>query len=284
MPILKFEEALADAANILRLKGLETPRLDAEVILGFLLKVSRTDLYINHDSLLSADLLEEYLSLIKRRANREPVAYITGEREFMSLLFMVNNNVLIPRPETEIIVEEALKSKPLRIIDVGTGSGAIAVSMAYYIPESTVWAVDISPQALETARLNAICHHVNDRVNFIEGNLLDNFMIMDFSGTFDLITANLPYIPSGEMDNLPEDVRNYEPAKALDGGVDGLAYYRQLCPDAFKLLKPGGILLLEAGYDQTQDLKQLLEDLEYIDIKVIKDLAGLNRIVKAIKK
>lgn len=283
MPSLTLREAVISGTNLLNSNGVETARLDAEVLLAFILGISRTELYIKSSQEISEDKLTEYFSMLRRRTNREPVAYLTGEKEFMSLSFKVNSDVLIPRPETEMLVEEALAIKPLCVIDVGTGSGAIAVSIARYLPGCRVMAVDISAGALEVAKINASRNGVSDRLEFYHANLLEPFSTEDYFGKVDLITANLPYIPSVEMANLPVDVGVYEPHGALDGGFDGLELYRDLCPSAFKLLRKGGVLLLEFGYDQADALAELLKETGFSTIKVVKDLAGLNRIINAVK-
>lgn len=276
-----INDLLAHATKILRSGGIESARLDAEVLLAFVLNKTRTGLYIDSCHSVNKEDTNKYLHLVQRRASGEPIAYLTGEKEFMSLLFKVNQDVLIPRPETEMIVEEALEIKPLSVIDVGTGSGAIAVSIAYYLPGCKVAAVDISPEALSIARFNAQRHGVNDRINFYQGDLLKPIINIAPAINYDLITANLPYIPSFEMDKLPLDVKKYEPALALDGGQDGLKYYYELCSNALKVLAPGGILLLEIGYDQGTKLAKYLSSLGFAGVKVLKDLAGLDRIVKA---
>ncbi|MDT3698342.1 MAG: peptide chain release factor N(5)-glutamine methyltransferase [Thermincola sp.] len=276
-------EALAAATIRLRGGGVAAPRLDAEVLLAFVLDAARTNLYINIDKTISGPDHARYSSCVQRRLTGEPVAYITGEKEFMSLTFCVDSNVLIPRPETEVLVEEALEIKPLRVVDVGTGSGAIAVSLAYYLPESLVTATDLSSAALRIAALNAANNSVSNRINFLHGDLLGPLDHPEFFGTFDLVAANLPYIPSVEMTGLPVDVRDFEPSSALDGGFDGLMYYRSLGPSAYRLLKSKGVLLVEIGYDQSAVMKDFLSGLGYANITVIKDLAGLERIVKATK-
>lgn len=283
MPSLSNREALAKATGVLRLQGLETARLDAEVILAFVLQTSRPDLYLKSEDIIPAGAAKEYFSMVNRRLKREPVAYITGEKEFMSLGFKVNRNVLIPRPDTEIMVAEALVIKPLRIIDVGTGSGAVAVSLAYYLPDCEVLAIDISPAALEAARFNAARHGMSDRISFVQGNLLDPLGSTELNSRFDVITANLPYIPSPEMDNLPVDVRGYEPLGALDGGPDGLDCYREMCPRAMELLKKGGVLLFEVGYDQAVIMRSYMNGLGYSNIETIRDLSGLDRIIKVFR-
>lgn len=276
-------EALIRAVNVLRQNKIENARLDAEVLLSHVLKLSRINLIVNSRDIISQKKLDEFNLLIKRRASKEPVAYIVGEKEFMSLTFIVNKNVLVPRPETEQIIEEALAIKPQRIIDVGTGSGAIAVSLAYYLPNSQVIAVDISEKALQVAQKNAEKQNVAQRIRFIEGNLLDSLDVADNYERFDLITANLPYIPISEIENLPDDVRLYEPVLALEGGDNGLKLYYNLYPAAKRLLRYGGLLLLEIGYDQAEELCVFLEREKAFKTEVLKDLAGLDRVVKAVK-
>ena len=283
MAAVAIKEALTRAVEDLKLKGIDTARIDAEVLLAFVLKISRTDLYIKSEELINEDRLAQFFSIVSRRGDREPVAYLTGEREFMSLSFVTNKNVLIPRPETEILVEEALAIKPLRIIDVGTGSGAIAVSLAHYLPECRVWAVDISSKALAVARLNANRHGVEERISFYQGDLLAPLSSSEFFGSFDLITANLPYIPTPEIDNLPIDVRGFEPLGALDGGVDGLKYYCELGLKAFELLIDNGVILLEVGYSQASQIRDALENWGFRETTILRDLAGIDRIVKAVK-
>lgn len=284
MSPLTIGELLARAAAILRNGGISSPRLDAEVLLAFLLDKSRTGLYNDYNCPVPGSKIDQYLCMVERRLKREPVAYITGEKEFMSLMFKVNRDVLIPRPETELLVEEAIGCKPVRVLDIGTGSGAIAVSLAYCLPESRVWAVDISPKALEIARFNACRHNAADRVSFLAGNLGDPLHPGEFNGFFDLITANLPYIPTSEMDSLPEDVKDYEPRQALDGGPDGLMYYRELAPAAYRLLREDGYLLLETGWNQADELTRFLRDVGFHECCIRKDLAGLDRVLKARKQ
>lgn len=281
--MMSFKEALSKGTEMLHSHGIESARLDAEVILAFILNLSRIDLYLK-DGSIEENKLSEYFSMIRRRTVREPVAYLTGEKEFMSLSFKVSNSVLIPRPDTEILVEKALAIKPLNIIDVGTGSGAIAVSLAYYLPESRVWALDISCGALEVAKENAVHHSVANRIIFHQGNLLEPLNSPSHFLQYDMITANLPYIPTMEMSELPYDVRGYEPAGALHGGDDGLELYRELLPVAAKLLKQGGCLLVEFGYLQAATLSEIMAVHDFESMEVIKDLAGHDRVIKAIKR
>lgn len=272
-------QALIWATNRLREKGIDEPRLDAEVLLSYLLGMDRAKLYLNREAVLSDEQIGRFRNLVERRGLREPVAYLTGTKEFMSLDFKVNSSVLIPRPDTEILVEEILAIKPALMVDVGTGSGAIAISAAYYLPETRVFATDISPEALNLARENAINLGVSDRIEFVQGNLLTPFINRP-NFRVDLIAANLPYIPGEVLKELPDEVRKYEPALALDGGCEGLDLYKSLIGQVPRVLKSGGRLLMEIGYDQSGLLADFLTQIPcFSGIRVIKDLSGRDRVV-----
>ncbi len=236
--------------------GIKEPRLEAEVLLSHALKMDRISLYVNYDRPVDAEERNVFRTMVKRRMAGEPAAYIIGEKEFMSLPFAVDSRVLIPRPDTEIMVEESLRLAALMggqllAADIGTGSGALAISTAKYIPGIKVYAVDIDEQALQVARSNAILNGVEDRIDFVRGNLLE--MLPD--SVFDLIMANLPYIPSEAMADLPREVREFEPHSALDGGPRGTRFYRELMDTAYGHLAPGGYLLMEISDDgQAQEL------------------------------
>ncbi len=261
-------------------------RIDAELLLAHCLNCERTALYRNSLEELTPEEAGKYRLVLDRRAKGEPVAYITGRKEFMGLDFQVKPGVLIPRPETELLVEKALElfrpkinAPPLPVmIDVGTGSGAIAVSLAVYSKWEKVYAVDVSPAALEIARQNAVNHGVGEKIEFIQGDLLHPLLAIPGLKA-DLITANLPYIPSGEIPELMRDVRDYEPLTALDGGEDGLDYYRRLIPQAYKLLPIGGFLMMEIAPGQGSILKGLMENRWKVEITP--DLAGRERLVLA---
>jgi len=290
MASLTIKETLNKATADLRAKGLDTARLDAEILLSFTLKMSRAKLYIESEKTLSDLELRDYFSLIERRLNREPLAYITGEKEFMSLVFKVNRNVLIPRPETEILVEwvieqvnKLLLSHDIPIIlDVGTGSGAIAVSLAKYIPQAKVWATDISCPALELAHLNAKNLAVEDRITFVNSDLLTGIPAQ-LKGKVHFVVANLPYIPTDQIPGLQAEVARFEPYIALDGGGDGLDLYRKLIPQSRDFLVDGGWLCMETGMSQTKTLASVLPASNWGEgnIQVLKDYAGLERFVVA---
>lgn len=277
-----IKQALREARKKLQVVEGAEPALDAEVLLGYVTGLDRAGLYREWESVLPAQEEKRFHKLVGRRCLGEPVAYLTCRKEFMSLDFTVNPSVLIPRPETELLVETALKLLPPAplLIDVGTGSGAIAVSLASVLPDSTVYATDCSPEALKVAGVNAEKSGVGARVRFYQGNLLDPLAGIVPGGGVDLIAANLPYIPSNDLAGLPKGVRQFEPRLALDGGGDGLELYRRLIPAAAMLLKKDkGYLLMEIGFDQAREMLGLLKTCWEAD--VLKDLAGLDRLVVA---
>lgn len=279
---ITVKSALQRAREQLKEQGGGTPELDAEVLLCHSTGLDRAGLYREWDRLLAESEESRYFALIRRRLAGEPVAYITGRREFMGLDFMVNPSVLIPRPETELLVESALELMPPSptVIDVGTGSGAIAVSLAVFRPDAVVYATDRSPEALDVARLNAARHGVGDRVSFYLGDLLEPLAAHLPAGRVDLVAANLPYIAREDLPGLPREVRLFEPNLALDGGAGGLELYRRLIPAAAAFLKRGGRLLLEIGCEQGREIKALL-DLPGWQASVLRDLAGLDRLAVA---
>ena len=220
---------------------------------------------------------------MERRLNREPISHIIGHQEFWSLDFVVDENVLSPRPETELLIETALNciySPTSKILDLGTGSGAIAVTMAKEISECKVSAIDIDPKALNIAKENSERHGVINRIEFICADLRTS----DWSGCFSLILSNPPYIKSEDIEKIMPEVRNYEPRKALDGGVTGLDFYRSIIPMAVDRLEENGFLILEIGHDQAYEVTALLNNFScYQNIKVIQDYLGYDRVVKAQK-
>lgn len=279
MPTL--EEVLRQAGRVLKESGVDNPALDAAVLLGHVTGHSRAGLYRDWKHILTPEEEARFWSFINRRTTGEPVAYLTGNKDFMGLEFAVDASVLIPRPETELLVEKALTyaGKGL-LVEVGTGCGAIAVSLAVYLPRGLIYATDRSAAALRMARLNACRHGVGERVSFWHGDLLTPLVGLGLSGRVDLLAANLPYIATAELTSLPREVRLYEPRQALDGGRDGLELYRRLIPAAITLLKPGGRLLLEIGYEQRTAMSELLSPPRW-ETTFERDLAGWDRLVVA---
>ena len=262
---------------------MNSPRLDSEIILAHTLNLSRTDLWTQDKRVLSESEKKIAKKNVERRLNREPVSLIVGHQEFWSLDFVVDGNVLTPRPETELVIETALNcisSRNARILDLGTGSGALAVTMAKEVPECKVSAIDIDPNALSIAKENAVRHGVADRIEFVCADLIKSA----WSGYFSIILSNPPYIKSADIKKIMPEVQNYEPKKALDGGITGLAFYRAIIPMAIDRLEENGFLILEIGHDQADEVTALLNNFScYQNIKVIQDYSGYDRVVKAQK-
>ena len=254
-------------------------RLDAETLLLHLLKQNRAWLLGHGDDAASINTQEFYTASIARRQAGEPIQYITGEAEFFRLPFTVGPGVLIPRPETEHLVEEVIRlasafTEP-RIADIGTGSGAIAVALAHSLPEAHIIATDFSPQALAIAKQNAIRNNVEDRIEFFEGDLLAPLV----GQSFHIIASNPPYVPLVDLDSLSVEVREYEPHSALFAGDDGLSIYRRLILEARKLLVPGGWLVMEIGHGQQPAIEEMMLANKYGSVHFIADYQGIPRVV-----
>ena len=284
-----LRRALLSGAQLLSGTGIESSQLDVRVLLCHVLALEKSDLYLRLDEALTAQQEARFQLLLQRRARREPVAYITASKEFWSLDFTVDRSVLIPRPETELLVELALEyaktnaaNRSLKILDLGTGSGAIAVSLAKELPAAQVWAVDISADALSIAQNNAARHGVSSQISFLHGDL---FAPLENSGVeFDLIVANPPYIKSALLALLAPEIRNCEPRVALDGGIDGLDYYRRILGGASRYLLGAGAILLELGADQGDAVKHLLSGTAVFGpASIYRDLAGKDRVIAAAK-
>jgi len=265
-------------------QGSESPRLDAEVLLAFVRGCQRIALYTAFDVPVNDDERARFRGLVKRRGEGEPVAYLVGSKEFFSLPFGVSPAVLIPRPETEGLVIRVIDicqsaGEQARIVDVGTGSGAIAVTLAKRMPRATFVATDISPAALAVARDNATRHGVADRIEFVECDLLDTPAAV---GPWDVIVSNPPYVREDEFDALPRDVRLHEPRTALVSGPTGVEVIGRLAAAAAKTLAPGGWLLVEVGPSTATAAEQVIAaHAELVPEPTLKDLAGLPRIVQA---
>lgn len=270
-------------------KSIDSPRLTAEILLAYSLGIKRLDLYLQHDRPVQNNELSDFKALIKRRIEHEPVAYIIGEKGFFESDFKVTKDVLIPRPDTEIIVEQALKilekenKKKIKfwsVLELGTGSGAIILSLAKKIQDPLYFASDISSSALKIAKENAQ-KISKDRINFFAGPW---FSSLKRAPVFDLIVSNPPYISSHDILHLQPEIRVFEPVNALDGGKDGLNSLASILDDAGDYLVPGGTILLEIGFDQKKGVEDILMNSnKYQSIEFIKDLAGHDRVVK-IKK
>jgi release factor glutamine methyltransferase len=266
--------------NYFRESGITTPRLDAEVLLGFVLQKSRLQLYLSFEMPVFPDHLSVFRQLVQRRKEHTPVSYLTNHREFMSIDFYVDSRVLIPRPETEILVEYVLDRTsthgPISLVDIGTGSGAIAVSLAFNRPEWYIVATDISIDALAVAKTNATRHQT--QIEFRSGDMLSTLESVD--DKFDWIVSNPPYISSQDYKILPPDVRNFEPKLALASPPDGLQLIRILIESAPNYLKPNGRLAIEIGKGQRLDVEDFVHrSKKYQKIDFIPDLSGVARIL-----
>lgn len=276
-------------SDYLSQKNIDSPRLNAEILLAHLLGVDRVDLYLNFDQPLQESEVNGYRKLIRRRLGHEPVQYITGVQGFWSLEFKVSPAVLIPRPESELLIEEGLRrinidsyrqGRPPNCLDLGTGCGALAVTLAAEVPEARIWAADVSAAALEVARFNAQKHKVADRVEFFCGHLLEPVNADGLK--FDLIVSNPPYVAVEEYDQLPPEVRDWEPRKALDGKKAGMFYISEIIRRGPEFLNPHGWLLLEMAPGQTKAALGLIEETGgYRDKTRIKDYSRRYRVVIA---
>ena len=278
-----ISEKINRATEKLQAAGIDTPRLDAEVLLAHVLNCRRLSLYVNSAEELSPEKIGRYEALIEKRAEHLPVAYLTGVKEFMGMKFAVTPEILIPRPETEILAQGVIErlllefGETLTLADIGTGSGAVAISILKFIENMTAEDVDISGEAIAIAKFNAKKLGVTDRINFTVGDLFAPLEGM----TFNVIVSNPPYIPTGDLANLQEEVKN-EPQIALNGGEDGLDFYRRIITDAPDFLKPGGFLAVEVGINQADEVKKLIEeDGRLGEVEFWKDLANINRVVAA---
>ncbi|MCC6847966.1 MAG: peptide chain release factor N(5)-glutamine methyltransferase [Deltaproteobacteria bacterium] len=271
------------AARFFAGRGIASARLDAELLLAEVLGTDRIGVYLRFDRPLAGTEVDAYRALVKRRGGGEPVAHLLGRREFWSRSFVVTPDVLVPRPETELVVERALaaadaaggRARPLRILDLGTGSGALAVTLAAELPQADVTAVDASPAALAVAGRNAAALGVAARTRFLAS---DWTTALAAAARFDLVVSNPPYVPSGDLADLPPEVRR-EPTLALDGGPDGLAAYRRIAAEAARVLAPGGALVCEVGAGQAAAVAALFEAAGLGAIGRFADLAGIERVV-----
>lgn len=272
------------ATDDFRARGIESPRLDAELIVAHALGITRTQVIIDAMRPLAGEELAELRELVKRRRSHEPIAYLRGEREFYGLVFKVDRRVLVPRPDTETLVDTALArtrhvSMSMRQLDLCTGSGCVAIAMARQRPTAKVTATDLSPGALVLARENAQRLGAYN-VAFLEGDL---FAGVPGPCRFDVITANPPYIPTGELAELQPDVRDFEPRLALDGGEDGLVLVRRIIEEAPAHLVEGGVLAMELGAGQAPAVAALLEARGFTDVRSDRDIARIERVVSGLR-
>jgi len=286
-------ELIREASAYLAKKGVSSPRLDTELLMACVLGCSRVELYLRFDQPLTKEELDRFRELLRRRARREPLAYILGAKEFWSLSLRVNPSVLIPRPETETLVEVALEelkeavrkeSLPISALELGTGSGAIVIALARELGASVSWwATDISREALEVARWNARELGVQGWIRFLEGDMWE--ALEPGQGRFRLVISNPPYVPTALIQQLEPEIRCYEPALALDGGHDGLALIRRIIEQAPCRLVPGGMLVMEVGEAQSELLDEILgKDSRWGKWGWRQDLGGRSRALWAVTR
>jgi len=280
-------EAIQRSTEFLAKKGVDSPRLQTELLLAHLLNQARMRLYLEFERVLTPAEVDGLRELIKRRGQREPLQHIVGATSFCGFEIAVSRDVLIPRPETEVLAERGwtfvnqlstLNPQPSTVLDFGTGSGCLAIALASKCPAVEVYAIDISPEALALARQNAARHGVAERIRFLQG---DGFAAAPEGAQFDLIISNPPYIPSGEIALLQAEVRDYDPHRALDGGVDGLDYGRRLAVECASFLKPHGRVMLEFGDGQAEALRAILQEQMWVVEAIEPDYTHRPRILVA---
>ena len=279
---MTYQECYEQGRELLQKSGLEEAALDARLLLEYVCGTNRNDLLVHGEQLVAEADVIRYQELLQQRARRIPLQHLTGEQEFMGLKLRVNEHVLIPRQDTEILVEEVLKElhDGMRVLDMCTGSGCILVSLLHYSNDCQGVGVDISEEALAVARENASRlleqgdFPENPSVQFVQSNLFEKV-----TGQYDFIVSNPPYIQSAVIDTLMPEVRDHEPRLALDGTEDGLFFYRRIVEDSREHLVSGGMLYFEIGYDQAQSVSLLMQEAGFTEINVVKDYAGLDRVV-----
>ncbi len=279
---MTYQEILNKGSSILKLGNIKSYNLDSEILLSSTLKLDRSQLLLNLDNKIEYKEKKIFFNFIERRSKNEPIAYIVGYKEFWKSKFKVDNSVLIPRPDTEIIIEQVLKelnvNSSKKILDIGTGSGCIIISIIKERKKCIGVGVDISKKAIKLAKYNAKMQHIHNRIKFLKSDI-DNF----YMGKYDLIISNPPYIKHHKINGLEKDVKNHEPKVALDGGVDGYKKIKTIIKKSSILIKKKGKLFLELGINQTRDTLQILNLYGFYKNKVVKDLSNRNRCIISTK-
>jgi len=279
-----LQDLLQTATRALTGAGIPDGRREAETLIAHLLDRPRLDLYRSDSLSLNPNQEKAFADLIRRRAGREPLQYILGTQEFWGLEFRVTTDTLIPRPETELLIEAVKEefdqpASPITVADLCTGTGCLAVTLATLYPTARILATDLSSAALDVARSNAARHGMTGRIEFLEGDLLEPLASTRLHNRMDVIVANPPYVPASELDRLQPEVRFHEPRLALDGGRDGLDFYRRILPRALDFLRPDGRLILEVGIRQAIPVRNTAEQIGWRVDRIKKDLAGIARVV-----
>ena len=279
---MNYQSILNKYSNKLKNNQIKSYKLDCELLLSHALKIHRENLMINLNKNISKDQFHEFKSLLKKRYNKHPIAYIIKNKEFWKSNFYVNDSVLIPRPETELVIEQVLnshqKNKFNKILDIGTGSGCIIISLLKELKHAKGTGVDISKNAIKVAKINAKMQQLSNRIKF-EHSDVDKFL----SNKYDLIVSNPPYIKKNEIKSLQEDIKNYEPLIALDGGINGFSGIKKVIYNANRLLKKNGVFILEIAHNQSNEVRSILMSKNFYVIKTSKDLSGKNRCIVSLK-
>lgn len=260
--------------------------LDVLLILSHLMNVDKSYLYTHREKGVSPEIVDKFLKYIEKRSSGYPLSYLTKEKEFYGLNYYIEEGVLIPRPDTEILVDWIINTAnckygnmPINIVDLGTGSGCIGLTLAHYLKNSKVYLVDRDKTCLNVARENIKKHNLSERVVLCNGDMYDGIKPLQLEGKIDIIVSNPPYIPTEDIEGLQVEVSVYEPKSALDGGVDGLKYYKRLIPESKHYLKKDGILAFEIGHDQANRVKNIFIEEGFQNVEVVVDLQGLDRVV-----
>lgn len=282
--MLTVLEAINLSTQFLGNKDIESPRINAEILLAHTLNCRRIDLYLSYDRPLGEEEINIYREFIRRRSKSEPLQYITGKVEFYGLEFKVNSSVLIPRQETEILIETILnttkKDEKIKVLDIGTGSGNIAVSLAKHLPSAEIVTIDNSEPALKTAKVNSELNNVSERIKFIRMDINSDEQINEI---FDIVVSNPPYIPGEEFPGLKDELKIYEPKTALTDFSDGLSYFRIISSKSRKLLRTNGKIFFEIGQGQSEDVKNILSENNFSEISAVKDYLRIDRVISGTK-
>jgi len=279
---MKYQEILNQGSKVLKLNDIKSYNLDSEILLSLTLKIERSQLLLNLDKRIENKEKKNFYNFIERRSNNEPIAYITGYKDFWKSKFKVDKNVLIPRPDTETLIEQVLNELDInsskKILDIGTGSGCIIISILKERKRCLGVGVDISKKALKLAKYNAKIQHIENRIKFLNSDI-DNF----YGDKYDLIISNPPYIKLNKINSLDKDIKNHEPKVALNGGIDGYSKIRLVIKKSSKLIKKKGKIFLEVGLNQTRKTLEILKLSGFFDSKIIKDLNNKNRCIVSTK-
>ena len=275
------------STDYLEKKGIDNPRLNVELLLGYVLKMNRVQLYLSFEKPLTASELDQFRLFLKRRANHEPIQYILEETEFYSLRLKLNKYTLIPRPETELLVDKIIETcnrtfsqlDKIVVLDIGTGSGNIAISIAKNVQNAFISGIDINAEAVKIATHNAQVHNVQDRIQIRLADVFDDNFFFKLTNKIDIVVSNPPYISQEEFGALPIEVKNFEPYIALDGGKDGLTFYHRILQISKIILRLNGVIGFEISYNKGEQIRELAQHIGFTDVEIIKDLNGLDRVI-----